>query len=190
MMGLAGFNGQTMGGSKARGAEFFTAFNPGDTFWTCPRGGYYTFTARGAGGAASGGTGGGGGAAVQRTELLAAGQVVTFSIGQACRFGTGTGNGTATIVNFPGGAAISAGGGFQGGAGGVATGGDVNIAGGAAVGGLGGISPAIVDFGATPVVLSNNTDGPGAGSSTSGGILRNEASSGILYLRAGKAKSH
>jgi hypothetical protein len=178
-----------MNGARSRAASaivYVTALNPGDTSWVCPATKYYTITARGAGGGVSGGSGGGSGGATQKTELIRFGEIVTLSIGRAGGRGI-NGNGGDTVVTFPSGNVMTAGGGVGPTTGGTAAGGDLNVPGNAAVSGAGGNAPAIGNFPAVAAALSNNTNGAGTGGSTDGGSTNQGGGQGIVIIQSGKA---
>jgi hypothetical protein len=178
-LGLANQNcaGAPTNGSTA--SRYFTSFNPGDTSWTCPATGYYTFTGIGGGGGTNGVLNGGSGGATQKTALIFTGQVVAFSVGRGSNNG---GTPTGTTVTFPSGEVMTAGpgqGGAAGGAGGTATGGDLNVSGNA-----GGVGPTIGRFVGSPIIAGPNPPGVGAGAVITGSQIC--GGSGILYLQAGK----
>lgn len=125
-----------MRGEKAALAGYFTALNPGDTTWVCPRAGRYTFTIRGGGdcGVVGSNPGGYSGAAAARTLILPSGQIVAVSVGRGgsrdtSQGGQPPGRGTATSVTFHDRTMIAEAGNGLTGAAANAYGGDVNVSG-------------------------------------------------------------
>lgn len=187
-IGLLGFKTQSMAGRTANKVPraLFTAFNPGDTSWTCPATGYYTFTIRGPGGYDL--AGGASGAAAQVTRLLFTGQVVSFVIGRGQGLTGATG--ANSVLTMPSGLVVTAGA-AAGATPGTATGGDTNVSGAGSPGGnVGGNAPAIGSFPAVAATPAGNatTPGPGAGGgSNGGGPPANAGGPGILFVKYGKA---
>jgi len=136
-------------------AAYLTVLSPGDTSWSAPYSGFWSFVARGCGAWR-----GGSGAAAKRTVYLTAGQAISCSIGNQMRNPSTTTAPPAaeTTVNFPDGLQMVAGGGYVDGAGGTASGGDINVSGDSS-----GVAPAIDTF---PAV--NFTQVPGTADSYAG----------------------
>ena len=185
MQGLGGFKGQGLSGEKAIPVGYFTALNPGNVAWVCPRAGRYTFTIRGGGDAGGGGASnqnGYTGAAAQRTLILGAGQAVQMVVGTGgsrVHSPLAVNPGTSTTLTFPDGIVMTAEGGN--GATGVvaaATGGDINVAGRA----TGQPAPAIGAFDVVPA--SSSLQVPGAGVGGKNDANNGSGGPGIVYISA------
>ena len=182
MLGLWGFKGQGMRGEKAAPTGYFTALSPGDTSWTCPRAGRYTFTIRGGGDCGVVGTNPGGysGAAASRTVLLSAHQVIALSIGRGgsrdtSQGGSPPGRATATSVTFPDRSMVAEAGNGALGIPATASGGDQNITGSTAASDG---APAIGTFpNIAPSTSTYLVPGPGASNTPYG-----PGGAGIVFI--------
>lgn len=192
MQGLGGagrgFNrGATMSGNRADddGARYFTVLTIGQTSWTAPEAGFYTFTAIGPGYYATNSTNGGkGGGAAQIRKRLAKGDVVTTQVGFGAASG---GSATDTMLSFSDGAQVNVLAATSSNVG-AASGGDMNVQGNVNVSGIGGAGPTIGEFIGAPSFLAGGvqpTQGMpiGAGGSHVSGA-NYSGGTGAIYVAA------